>query len=144
MSNKTIKTILIIASITGISFSAEPAPENKSLNSSKPKTTEVYSFNIMPDVLPGTNILTIEGDLSSQMLDGAHRFIENKIDASIESRALFWNRDLVSKDAYEASTKNVKGNELSGVDDKTNFKHYKKPGDNISCYDGKNIPNDDP
>ncbi len=129
MSNKTIKTILIIASITGISFSAEPAPENKSLNSSKPKTTEVYSFNIMPDVLPGTNILTIEGDLSSQMLDGAHRFIENKIDASIESRALFWNRDLSSKDAYEASTEPNCKRFMSylGVTDKNQpLSNYKK------------------
>ena len=51
--------------------------------------------------LPGTRQLTEDGDLSRQMLDGAHRFAERKIDESIKARAKHWNRDSSSREAYE-------------------------------------------
>jgi hypothetical protein len=57
----------------------------------------------MPDVFPGSKPLTWEGDLSVKMLDGAHQFIEKKIDNSIASRAKYWKRDMSSGDAYEKS-----------------------------------------
>src|SRR6476620_6513570 len=62
-----------------------------------------YPFSNMPDVFPGSKKLTWEGDLSVKMLDGAHQFIEKKIDNSIAQRSKLWNRDLSSKDAYEHS-----------------------------------------
>src|SRR5690242_19484547 len=57
----------------------------------------------MPDIFPGTKKLTWEGDLSVKMLDGAHQFIEKKIDNSINQRARYWKRDLSNKYAYERS-----------------------------------------
>src|SRR5687768_5708684 len=53
--------------------------------------------------LPGTQALTWEGDLSERMMDGAHRFVERKIDLSIQHRPQYWNRDLASVSVYEKS-----------------------------------------
>ncbi len=57
----------------------------------------------MPEVLPGTKPLLVEGDLSSKMLEGAHTFIDGKINESIGNRLKLWNRDLTSQHAYELS-----------------------------------------
>src|SRR5213593_2806143 len=54
-------------------------------------------------ILPGTQPLTWEGDLSTRMMDGLHRFIELKIAGSLETRHKYWNRDLSSSEAYERS-----------------------------------------
>jgi dienelactone hydrolase len=56
-----------------------------------------------PETLPGSQLLTGEGDRSKAMLDGLHRFTERAIDASIERRAKLWNRDTSSREAYERS-----------------------------------------
>jgi dienelactone hydrolase len=53
--------------------------------------------------LPGTAPLAEDGDRSIQMLDGAHRFIERKIDESVAGRAKYWKRDFSSRSAYEQS-----------------------------------------
>src|SRR6185503_10468341 len=53
--------------------------------------------------LPGTQLLTWQGDLSERMMDGAHRFVERKIEQSIETRHTYWNRDFTSRQAYERS-----------------------------------------
>ena len=53
--------------------------------------------------LPGTQPLTWTGDLSEKMMDGAHRFVERKIDESIQTRQKYWKRDLSSHQAYENS-----------------------------------------
>ena len=37
-----------------------------------------------------------EEDLSERLMDGAHRFVERMIDASVEKRGRFWRRDLPS------------------------------------------------
>src|SRR3954469_20429953 len=55
------------------------------------------------DTLPGTQPLSWDGDLSVRMMDGAHRFVERKIDDAIESRQKYWKRDFSSRHAYEAS-----------------------------------------
>jgi len=47
--------------------------------------------------------LTWEGDLSKRMMDGAHRYIEGKIDESITVRQKYWKRDFSSRTAYERS-----------------------------------------
>jgi dienelactone hydrolase len=53
--------------------------------------------------LPGTQPLTWEGDLSERMMDGAHRFVERRIEESIESRQRYWKRDFSTRQAYERS-----------------------------------------
>jgi dienelactone hydrolase len=53
--------------------------------------------------LPGTGLLTWEGDLSERMMDGAHRFVERKIAESASTRVRRWKRDLSSRTAYEQS-----------------------------------------
>ena len=53
--------------------------------------------------LPGTQLLTWEGDLSERMMDGAHRFVERKIEESIQTRQMYWNRDFTSRQAYRRS-----------------------------------------
>jgi dienelactone hydrolase len=60
-----------------------------------------------PNLLPGTQRLTWEGDLSQKMMDGAHQYVERKIQESIASRQKYWKRDLSSRAAYE---KSVEGN----------------------------------
>lgn len=64
---------------------------------------EDFSFSNMPEVMPGTKPLTLEGDLAEQMMDGAHRFIERKIDESVNAREKLWNRNLNSPDDYVLS-----------------------------------------
>lgn len=53
--------------------------------------------------LPGTQPLTWEGSFPERIMDGAHRFVEQKIAESIETRQQYWNRDLSSRAAYEKS-----------------------------------------
>ena len=53
--------------------------------------------------LPGAQPLTWEGDLSERMMDGAHRFVERKIDEAIGGRQKYWTRDFSSREAYERS-----------------------------------------
>ena len=53
--------------------------------------------------LPGTQPLTWEGNLSDRMMDGAHRFVEQKIADSVQSRDRSWTRDFESRQAYERS-----------------------------------------
>ncbi|HUS08525.1 MAG TPA: dienelactone hydrolase family protein [Bryobacteraceae bacterium] len=44
--------------------------------------------------LPGTKPLTWEGELDVRMMDGAHRFVEREIAASVISRQRHWKRDI--------------------------------------------------
>src|SRR5262249_24556705 len=53
--------------------------------------------------LPGTRPLTDGGDLSKAMLDGLHRFVERKVDESVERRARRWESDPPSPEASERS-----------------------------------------
>ncbi len=55
------------------------------------------------EILQDTKPLTWEGDLSKRMMDGAHRYIERKIDESVTVRQKYWKRDLSSRTAYEKS-----------------------------------------
>lgn len=79
-----------------------------------------FTFNNMPQVLPGTTQLTMEGDLSVKMLDGAHNFIEEKIKESASNRLKFWHRDLTSIEAYEKSVEPNRKRfmKIIGVEDK--------------------------
>jgi dienelactone hydrolase len=57
-----------------------------------------------PQFLPQTKPLTWEeNDLSSRLMDGAHRFVERKIAESPSRRGQFWARDFSSPEAYAKS-----------------------------------------
>ena len=86
-----------------------------------------FPFTNMPEVLPGTKRLTQAGDLSVKMLDGAHKFIEEKINQSIANRLKLWNRDFSSREAYEISVEPNRKRFMKyiGVEDKTEpFNNY--------------------
>ncbi|MEX2358488.1 MAG: hypothetical protein WEE51_09150, partial [Pirellulaceae bacterium] len=57
--------------------------------------------------LPGTEPLTMEGDIASEMVAGIDRFLLRKTAESIEGRDQHWNRDVTSAEAYQ---KSVEGN----------------------------------
>ncbi len=81
-------------------------------------------------MLPGTKQLTKGGDLTPKMLDGAHKFIEEKIKGSVSQRIKFWNRDFSSPKAYSQS---IEPNRLRfmryiGVEDKTAQRRNYKVG----------------
>src|SRR5688572_11583662 len=86
-----------------------------------------FPFKNMPDVLPGTKPLTLSGDLSIKMLDGAHKFIEEKIKESVDNRLKLWNRDFNSREVYEISVEPNRKRFIKniGVEDKTEpIKNY--------------------
>ncbi|MEW6306674.1 MAG: alpha/beta hydrolase family protein [Verrucomicrobiota bacterium] len=53
--------------------------------------------------LPGTKPLTMQGDLSAQMVAGIDKFLLREIDNSIAARQQHWKRDFSSPEAYEKS-----------------------------------------
>ena len=53
--------------------------------------------------LNGTAPLTMEGDIASNLVAGADRFLLRKLDESVAGRAQFWHRDFSSWQAYEQS-----------------------------------------
>jgi dienelactone hydrolase len=55
------------------------------------------------EVLPGTRKLTMDGDLGMTILEGAHRFIDNKIEEAAARRPALWKRDFRSTADYESS-----------------------------------------
>src|SRR5881409_2705363 len=54
-------------------------------------------------VLPGCKPLTLEGDLSAQMVAGIDQFLMREIDRSVQERPKLWQRDFSSLEAYENS-----------------------------------------
>jgi dienelactone hydrolase len=54
-------------------------------------------------VLPGTEPLTIEGDLAAQVVAGLDRFLTRELAHSIEHRAARWQRDFSSHECYTRS-----------------------------------------
>src|SRR5436190_19297450 len=55
-------------------------------------------------VLPGTQPLTMQGDLSVQMVAGIDKFLLRETERSADERKKFWNPDFSSIEAYEKST----------------------------------------
>ncbi|MBI1900253.1 MAG: hypothetical protein HYS13_03945 [Planctomycetia bacterium] len=53
--------------------------------------------------LPGTERLTLEGDLASRMVDGIDKFLLRETKKSPERRAALWHRDTSSPEMYEDS-----------------------------------------
>ena len=57
--------------------------------------------------LPQTEPLTLEGDLSAQMVAGIDKFLMRELERSVEGRPRLWKRDFSSREAY---TKSVQPN----------------------------------
>jgi dienelactone hydrolase len=53
--------------------------------------------------LAGTQPLTMEGDIASELVAGVDRFLLRKIDESVEKRARHWKRDFTSPETYNKS-----------------------------------------
>ena len=56
-----------------------------------------------PAQLPGTQPLTMEGDIAAQMVEGVDRFLLRELELSIGRREKFWKRDFSSPEAYNKS-----------------------------------------
>jgi len=112
MKNNISLICAIIFSLSGKAQIVQPSANNKDAT---------FTYDKMPEVLPATKPLTTEGDLSTKMLEGAHKFIEKKIDESIASSLKLWNRDFTSKEAYEKSVEPNRRRFMKyiGVEDKT-------------------------
>lgn len=59
--------------------------------------------------LPGTQPLTWESSFPDRIMDGAHRYVEQKIKESIETRQKYWRRDFSSRADYERSVEPNRG-----------------------------------
>jgi dienelactone hydrolase len=53
--------------------------------------------------LPGTQPLTLKGDIASQLVVGVDKFLVGELEKSVERRARFWKRDTSSPEAYVKS-----------------------------------------
>jgi dienelactone hydrolase len=53
--------------------------------------------------LPGTQPLTLTGDLSAQMVAGIDQFLVRETEKAAAERSQLWRRDFVSREAYEKS-----------------------------------------
>jgi len=56
-----------------------------------------------PAPLPGTQLLTVEGDLASQMVAGIDKFLLRELEKSVKLRPAHWQRDLSSAEKYNLS-----------------------------------------
>ena len=108
----------VILSFIAIVFSIGEA---ESATFPAPGDTSIISFSKMPQVLPETKPLTWEGDMAAKMMDGAHKFIEEKIDESLINRFKLWNRNFSSREAYEQSVEPNRKRFMKyiGVEDKS-------------------------
>ncbi len=60
-------------------------------------------FAAIVPTLPGTEPLSVQGDLSEQMVNGIHKYLDRESTNSVAGRAALWHRDFSSAAAYEAS-----------------------------------------
>lgn len=80
-----------------------------------------FPYNTLPDVMPGTNALVYKGPIPSFLMNGAHKFIETKIDESVSLRSSLWKRNFSSPQAYEQSVEPNRRRlmKYTGIEDKT-------------------------
>src|SRR5262245_13313093 len=87
---------------------------NVSNNSRQFKIANIFSFAAVvcvcagvrakePELLPGTKLLTLEGDIASQLVAGVDTFLLECTTSSIDARSRHWRRDVSSGDAYNQS-----------------------------------------
>src|SRR5258706_10744514 len=63
----------------------------------------LLAFACHAEPLPGTAALTMEGDITSQMVDGIDRFMMKQLEKTAADREKFWKRDFSSREAFEKS-----------------------------------------
>ena len=63
----------------------------------------LFNISLLGSELPNTKPLSMEGDLSAQMVAGISRFLDREIIAATKRRHQFWNRDYSSSDAHAKS-----------------------------------------
>lgn len=105
---------------------ASTANSNRFMNSRRIAATLIATlwtacgFLAGAEALPGTQALTLQGDIASELVAGVDRFLLKEIDASRERRAGYWHRDLSSPEAYEKSieTNRARLAHLLGVRDR--------------------------
>ncbi len=56
-----------------------------------------------PPSLPGTDPLSMSGDIASELVAGVDRFLMRELDQSVQRRAAHWKRDFSSAAAYDRS-----------------------------------------
>jgi dienelactone hydrolase len=71
-------------------------------DSSKTPTTS-STTTARPEGLPGTEPLTMAGDIASNLVAGVDRFLLRKLNESETQRARYWHRDDTSEEAYRSS-----------------------------------------
>ena len=71
-------------------------------NQSLPNQT-LPNQSLPNQTLPNTRPLELEGDIASQLVAGADRFLLREIEASVAKRASHFQRDVSSREAYDAS-----------------------------------------
>jgi hypothetical protein len=65
--------------------------------------TGLAGFADQPPALPGTQPLTLQGDLSTQMVSGIDKFLLRELERSAGERQKLWKRDFSSVEAFEKS-----------------------------------------
>jgi dienelactone hydrolase len=83
MTRKTFMIMLLLAACSGFAGHAADA------NNTEP--------------LPGTQLLTMPGDIASNLVAGVDRFLLRELDKSVERRGKYWKRDFSSAEAYNKS-----------------------------------------
>ncbi len=58
---------------------------------------------VAAEPLPGTQPLTLEGDLAAQMVAGIDKYLMRELAESVEKRKVFWKADRSSPEAYDKS-----------------------------------------
>ena len=93
---RLLTLVVVLATMTGSALgqgkAQEKAQEKPRDNASK-----------QPTPLEGTLPLTIEGDITSQLVDGVDKFLLRELDRSVARRAAFWKPDFSSADAFNKS-----------------------------------------
>jgi dienelactone hydrolase len=86
----------VLLGIPTPALTADHAPETRD-------DSGVARASAAAEFLDGTQPLTLEGDLASQLVAGVDRFLLRELERSEALRARFWHRDYSSPAAYTAS-----------------------------------------
>jgi len=84
-------------------FQLTEANSGTSDQASGSSTPATLSSKTEPDILIGTEPLTIQGDIASNLVAGVDRFLLRELDRSQAMRERHWARDYSSPEAYRAS-----------------------------------------
>src|SRR5439155_13962731 len=97
-----------LRSQSGVHRHSHRVPPSRSINDTATRLLALCSIlatfsSAAQDVLNNTQPLTLQGDLSAQMVAGIDKFLSREIEKSVAERQNFWKRDFSSIEAYEKS-----------------------------------------